>query len=269
MSGPPAALRTAVEGVIVTGGKGSRMRNITYVLPKPLLPLFGVNGSGRTYLKPLIDFVLDRFEALGLDPVTIVFSRNSSLIVDYLSSRGPPQSRLRLVLDTEMRGYGNAVLLASNSVTGPFVLNADDNLLPLQYYRVGVDLFNSEGLDAVLFVHRVKDPTRYGVIVPGEVGEFRGVRVYSVLGVEEKPSRPPSDLAMAAVYVFSPRIFDHLRKVKEAKAEGEEVELVEGISRLIQEGGKVKAIEMRERWISVGRPEDYLEALRLSYEAAI
>ncbi len=258
-----------MEGVVVTGGKGSRMRNITYVLPKPLLPLFGVNGAGRTYLKPLIDFILERFESLGLDPITIVFSRNSSLIVDYLSSRGPPQSRLRLVLDAEMRGYGNAVLLAANSVTGPFVLNADDNILPLEYYRAGIELFQAEGLDAVLYVHRVEDPTRYGVIRPGQAGEFRGVRVHGVLGVAEKPSRPPSDLAMAAVYVFSPRIFDHLRQVRRSKAEGDEVELVEGVARLIEEGGEVRAIEMRERWISVGRPEDYLEALRLSYEAGI
>ncbi len=258
-----------MEGVIVTGGKGSRMRNITYVLPKPLLPLFGFNGGGRTYLKPLIDFVLERFEALGLDPITIVFSRNSSLIVDYLSSRGPPQARLRLVLDAEMRGYGNAVLLAGNSVTGPFVLNADDNLLPLEYYRAGVELFEEDSLDAVLFVHRVKDPSKYGVIVPGREEDFRGLRVYQVRGVEEKPPTPPSDLAMAAVYVFSTSIFRHLREARESKGEGEEVELVEGLGRLIEAGGAVKAIEMRHRWVSVGRPEDYVEALRLSYTSGI
>ncbi|ESQ25737.1 MAG: dTDP-glucose pyrophosphorylase [uncultured Acidilobus sp. JCHS] len=115
-----------MEGVIITGGKGTRMRNITYVLPKPLLPLFSFNSDGRRYVKPFIDFILERFEALGLDPVTLVFSRNSSLIIDYLGSRGPLRLRLRLVLDAEMRGYGNAALLARSSVTGPFVLNADD-----------------------------------------------------------------------------------------------------------------------------------------------
>ncbi|MGC9071400.1 MAG: sugar phosphate nucleotidyltransferase [Acidilobus sp.] len=258
-----------MEGVIVTGGKGSRMRNITYVLPKPLLPLIGLNGSGRIYIKPLIDFVLERFEAIGLDPITIVFSRNSSLIVDYLSVRGPPQARLRFVLDVEMRGYGNAVLLAKSSVDGPFFLNADDNILPLEYYRAAVDLFSSESLDAVLFVHRVENPTRYGVIEPSDQEEFGGYRVYRVRGVVEKPMRPPSDLAMAAIYVFSPRIFDALSEVKRAKGGGEEMELVEGLQRLIDMGGVVKAIEMRERWISVGRPEDYLEALRLSYETGL
>ncbi|MGC9210014.1 MAG: sugar phosphate nucleotidyltransferase [Acidilobus sp.] len=258
-----------MEGVIVTGGKGSRMRNITYVLPKPLLPLIGLNGEGRMYIKPLIDFILERFEALGLDPITIVFSRNSSLIVDYLSVRGPPQARVRLVLDTEMRGYGNAVLLARNSVDGPFVLNADDNILPLSYYRVGVELFSSEPLDAVLFVHRVSDPSRYGVIMPSGHEEFKGYRVHRVRGVVEKPSSPPSDLAMAAIYVFSPRIFEALSDVKRSKGDTGEIELVEGLQRLIEMGGEVKAIEMREKWISVGRPEDYLEALRLSYQAGL
>ncbi|AMD30781.1 hypothetical protein SE86_05170 [Acidilobus sp. 7A] len=135
-----------MEGVIVTGGKGTRMRSITYVLPKPLLPLFSFNSDRRRYVKPFIDFILERFEALSLDPATIVFSKNSSLILDYLSSRGPPRLRLRLVLDAEMRGYGNAVLLARSSVTGPFVLNADDNILPLEDYRAGVELFEAEGL---------------------------------------------------------------------------------------------------------------------------
>ncbi|MCG2882296.1 MAG: NTP transferase domain-containing protein [Acidilobus sp.] len=259
----------ALEGVIITGGKGTRMRNITYVLPKPLLPLFSFNSDGRRYVKPFIDFILERFEALGLDPVTLVFSRNSSLIIDYLGNRGPLRLRLRLVLDAEMRGYGNAALLARSSVTGPFVLNADDNILPLEDYRAGVELFEAERPDAVLFVHRVEDPTRYGVIAPSSQGEFRGYRTYGVRGVVEKPSKPPSDLAMAAIYVMSPRVFRALEEVKALKGEGEEIELVEGLQRLIEEGGNVMALELRRRWVSVGRPEDYLEAIRLSYEAGL
>ena len=258
-----------LEGVIVTGGKGTRMRSITYVLPKPLLPLFSFNSDRRRYVKPFIDFILERFEALSLDPATIVFSKNSSLILDYLSSRGPPRLRLRLVLDAEMRGYGNAVLLARSSVTGPFVLNADDNILPLEDYRAGVELFEAEGPDAVLFVHRVEDPTRYGVIEPSSQGEFKGYMVYGVRGVVEKPARPPSGLAMAAVYVMSPRIFRALEEVKASKGEGEELELVEGLQRLIEEGGDVRALELGRRWVSIGRPEDYLEAIRLSYEAGL
>jgi dTDP-glucose pyrophosphorylase len=68
---------------------------------------------------------------------------------------------------------------------------------------------------------------------------------------------------------MSPRVFRALEEVKALKGEGEEIELVEGLQRLIEEGGNVMALELRRRWVSVGRPEDYLEAIRLSYEAGL
>ncbi len=249
-----------MEGLIVTGGKGTRMRDITYVLPKSLMPLFG-NSNGNKTIKPLIDFIFDRFLSLEIEKITIVFSKYSQLLIDYINSKSTfPDFKLSFVLDRQVIGYGNGVLLAKHAIQSDFILNADDNLFSLSTMQIAKKYFEQKKPDALLLVHKVSDPTKYGVIEGKELNEFEGLKTYKVKKAIEKPKEQVGNLAISAVYFFSPKIFDALEVVN-SLAKGSEFELTDGIQKLIEMGGDVKAIETKEKWLNVGKPEHYIKAL--------
>jgi len=111
----------------------------------------------------------------------------------------------------------------------------------------------------------MEDPRNYGVI-KGEAIE-RGV--YQVKGIEEKPERPPSKLAVVPIYAFTPRIFEELAKTKPGK--GGEIQLTDAIQSLVIHKRKVYAVQLKpgEVKIDIGTPETYWQALKESYKRTL
>lgn len=281
-----------MRGVLTLAGEGTRMLPWTRGLRKEFLPLFDRSTNGAPVLKPVAHLVLEALVAAGIDDVTLVvgakdvasvrqyftvdpgFLRRHSDKADRLAEtrrfyRTLQGLKLHFAVQSRPRGFGDAVLQAEPFV-GPegFLLHAADAAL-LEPHRGTLiarlgRLRALEGLDAVLLVRRVADPTRYGVVEGRPQGRFEGSPRLVVTGMEEKPKRPRSQWAATAVYAFSPRLFDGLRAVRTARHPAE-LEVTDAIQWLIAHGGRVAALVLRPsdgEWRSVGSPDGYLKALK-------
>ena len=261
-------------------------------LRKEFLPLYDRGQNNAPVLKPIAHLVLEAFMDAGVSDVTLVVQpRDLALVQDYFTvdpsflerhGHHPDrlaetrdfyaklrELRLRYAVQPHPLGFGDAVMRSEPFVgTEPFLLQASDGVV-LEAHRGAVhramaELLRAEDLDAVLLVRRVADPRRYGVIEGRPVGRYGAWRRLNVERMEEKPTHPRSHWAAAAVYAFSPRLFDALRHAKTKAPPGTELELTSGIQGLIANGGRVSALilEPATGWRSVGSPEGYLRALR-------
>jgi dTDP-glucose pyrophosphorylase len=245
------------KAVITAAGKGSRMKFITSVMPKALLPLFRTE-DGKKVMRPIIDLIMESLSDAGVEKFCLVVGKHGKLLMDYLFERG-----VTFVLQEEPKGFGDAVLRAEDFAGNePFFVHADDGVLT-GGYKEAASLFEQAEPDGVLLLRKVTNPKRYGVVTYVETGEFMGHRLFRVTGAEEKPKEPKSDVAISAVYVFKPKIF---RALREVKVELGELELTYGIQRLIEDGGEVYGILLNEeKWLNVGDPESYYNALNYTY----
>ncbi|QIW25132.1 sugar nucleotidyltransferase [Sulfolobus sp. S-194] len=247
------------KAVITAAGKGSRMKYITSVLPKALLPLFR-NEDGKTVMRPVIDLIMDSLQEVGVKKFCIVVGKHGKLLMDYLFERG-----VTFVFQPEPKGFGDAVLRAEDfSNNDPFFVHADDGVLTGGYKEAN-SLFEEVKPDAILLIREVSNPKRYGIVSIKEKGEYMSHKLYIVTQAEEKPLEPKSNLGISAVYVFSPKIFQSLKRV--IVEENKELELTYGIQKIIEDGGEVYAIKLeKEKWLNVGDPQSYYDALMYSYK---
>lgn len=262
-------------------------------LRKEFLPVYDNGQNGTPVLKPMAHRVLETLVGAGVtDVVLVVQARDLAVVQNYFTvdhefldrhARHPDRLgetrdfyrtlahlRLRFAVQSEPRGFGDAVLHAEPFVGhSPFLLHASDALLAEAHRgripRAMADLREREGLDAVLLVRRVAHPTRYGVVEGAAAGRFQGLRRLEVTGMQEKPTHPRSSWAATAIYAFSPRLFDALRTL--SKERPAELEVTGGIDRLLSGGGRVAALvlDRSSDWRSVGSPEGYLKVLRRSH----
>ena len=288
-----------MRAVLTLAGEGSRMLPWTRGLRKELLPLCDRGLNGTPVMKPVANFVLETLIDAGINDVVLVVggqdggaSVQNYFTVDreFLTRLADKPERLqdiravyerlenvrlRFAVQSEPRGFGDAVLHAQPFIgTSPFVLHAGDAVL-LERHRGHVPallgkLRDRDDLDAVLFVRKVPNPRSYGVVQGRVVGREGDLRRLHVTGMQEKPSHPRSSWAATAVYCFSPRIFGALKKVARENP-GRELELTAGIQELLRQGGSVAALVLDPRfadWRSVGSPEGYIRALRRTYTIA-
>jgi UTP--glucose-1-phosphate uridylyltransferase len=288
-----------MRGLITLAGEGSRMLPWTRGARKELLPLYDRGVDGAPMLKPVANLALETLVRAGLADVVLVVggadggaSVQSYFTVDraFLARHAHharrlaniarvyhtlQNVRLRFAVQPEPAGFGEAVLRAQPFLGHePFLLHAGDAVL-LEQRRGEVPallgrLLERDGLDAVLLVRRVANPTNYGVVEGRLDGREGGLRRLRVTGMEEKPRHPRSPWAATAVYAFSPRIFEALRTVH-SEDPATELELTSGIRRLLSEGASVSALVLdpkRSEWRSVGSPEGYRRAMNRTYAIA-
>ncbi|BBG24742.1 nucleotidyltransferase family protein [Sulfuracidifex tepidarius] len=252
------------KAVITSAGKGTRMKYITSVLPKCLLPLLVKDGiDGKKVAKPVIDLIMKSVEEVGVSKFCVVVGKmQGRILMEYLFDRGPT-----FVFQNEAKGFGDAVLKAEDFADqSPFFVHADDGVLT-SGYDVLSRAFLEKNADAALFVRQVKNPYRYGIIQfeESEVEDFMGHKLYHVNGVEEKPKEPKSNLAIAAVYIFRPSIFSALKEVK--VNQDQELELTFGIKNMVEKGKKVIALSLdKEKWLNVGDPDSYFDSFTYAYK---
>ncbi|WP_069807584.1 sugar phosphate nucleotidyltransferase [Vulcanisaeta thermophila] len=251
--------------VITAAGLGSRMRSMTLIMPKALLPVF---HNGDYALVPMIDVIMGRLRDAGVTNFLIVLGRNGKPLMDYLMDKVFTNAldgvSLAFTFQVRPMGFGDAVLRAEGFINADeFFVHADDGSLTMGY-REGVELFNEVKPDALLFLREVNNPSRYGVAMVRSEGEYRGFRLLRVLHVEEKPREPKSNIAISAVYIFRRKIFDALRSVRN---EGGELELTYGIEELIRGGGEVYGLLLSgDSWLSIGDPHNYYETLTRTFQ---
>ncbi len=264
--------------VVPVAGRGTRLLPLAKSQPKEMLPV------GR---KPVVQYVAEELARCGIGQLLFItgpgkaaienhFDIDAELIAnlretgkeDLLEELAFERKDIEYFYTRQRRqlGLGHAVLCA-RAVVGqrPFVVALGDSIIGLhaqsQVVRLMADQFEETGADAVVALENVppEDVVRYGIAVPrnGSGGE-----VFELADLIEKPAvgEVPSTLAVAARYVFSPRIFDCLAKTEPGK--GGEIQLTDAIRMLIQQGRKVLGVRLAEGQtrFEIGNFEAYFQA---------
>ena len=233
-----------MKGLILAAGLGTRLRPITSLRPKPV-----VNVANR----PLIHYAVDNLLDAGVRDIGIVVSPDTKgYIEDALEPYGN-RAEVTYVVQDPPKGLAHAVEVAQDFLgSDPFVMYLSDNLFE-HGIRPFVEAFRpEEGVNAVLALVPVDDPRAFGV------AEVRNGRVTDLV---EKPEHPPSNLAVAGVYVFDASIHGTIRGLEPGAKN--EYQITDAIDKLIHQDAHVAYGEVEGWWKDTGKAEDILDANRL------
>ena len=232
-----------MKGLILSGGRGTRLRPLTYTSAKQLVPVAN---------KPVLFYAIEALVAAGIRDIGIVVGDTQSEIRAAVGDGSAWNASVTYIEQDAPRGLAHAVLISEPFIgSSPFVMYLGDNLLNRGITRF-VDEFVRAGPAAQILLARVPDPQMFGV---AELTDGRVVRLV------EKPSEPKSDLALVGVYMFSPAVFDAVRSI--APSFRNELEITDAIQTLIDRGLDVRPHIVDGWWKDTGKLEDMLEANRL------
>ncbi len=239
-----------LKGLILSGGKGTRLRPITHTSAKQLVPVAN---------KPVLFYGIEAMAEAGIEEVGIIIAPETGQEIEAAAGDG---SRFGLaityILQDEPLGLAHAVLTAEPFLGGnPFVMYLGDNLLQGGITEL-VDAFRANEPDALILLTPVPDPENYGV---AELAAAPDGEIGPVQRLVEKPAEPATDLALVGVYMFTAGIHDAARAI-EPSPRGE-LEITDAIQHLVDSGRRVEPHIVRGWWKDTGRLEDMLEANRL------
>ena len=235
-----------MKGLILSGGKGTRLRPITHTGAKQLIPVAN---------KPILFYGLEAMAEAGIRKVGIVVGHTRAGIEAGVGDGSRWGLEITYIDQPEPLGLAHAVLVSRDFLgDDDFVMYLGDNIL-----KSGIDTlvgeFNERRPEAMILLSRVPDPGRFGV---AEIEEGRVIRLV------EKPEVPPSDLALVGVYLFRPDIH---RAVTGIKPSGRgELEITDAIQFLIDDQKRVESHVVDGWWKDTGQVKDILEANRMVLE---
>ncbi len=233
-----------LKGLILSGGKGTRLQPITFTSAKQLVPVAN---------RPVLFYGIDAMASAGIKEIGIIIAPETGDEIREMVGSGEQFGvNVTFIEQDEPAGLAHAVLTAEEFLgTDPFVMYLGDNLLQGGISDL-VEAFRSSSPDALILLTPVSDPENYGV------AELDGDRVISL---QEKPPEPKTNLALVGVYMFTAGIHDAARAIKPS-ARGE-LEITDAIQYLVDEGKRVEPHVVQGWWKDTGRLEDMLEANRL------
>jgi glucose-1-phosphate thymidylyltransferase len=233
-----------LKGLILSGGKGTRLRPITHTSAKQLVPVAN---------KPVLFYGIDAMADAGIDEVGIIIAPETGEEIRAAAGDGSAFGvKLTYIVQDEPLGLAHAVLTAESFLgDSPFVMYLGDNLLQGGIEDL-VAAFRAHRPDALILLTPVTDPESYGV---AELEDGVVVRLV------EKPAEPKTNLALVGVYMFTPAIHDAARAI-EPSGRGE-LEITDAIQHLVDAGMRVEPHVVRGWWKDTGRLEDMLAANRL------
>ena len=233
-----------LKGLILSGGKGTRLRPITHTSAKQLVPVAN---------KPVLFYGIEAMAAAGIHDVGIVIAPETGDEIRAAVGDGERFGvSVAYIEQDEPLGLAHAALTAEPFLgDSPFVMYLGDNLLQGGIEEL-VAAFREHEPDALILLTPVTDPENYGVAE---------LRDGAVVRLVEKPPEPSTDLALVGVYMFTPAIHDAARAISPS-ARGE-LEITDAIQHLVDSGLRVEPHVVEGWWKDTGRLEDMLEANRL------
>lgn len=225
------------KAVLLAAGRGTRMRELTEALPKPMLQVRG---------KPVLQHIIEGLRDAGLREFLIVVGWRADVVRDFFGDGSRFGVRIQYTTQVVQDGTGKVVELAREFVDRePFVLSYGDILVaPENYPRLRAALADAE---AVVSVKRNEDVSKGGAVFVNEKFELIDLRE------KPKPGEPTSPWYNAGVYAFRPGIFEYVAKLKPSPRG--EYELTDAIRELAFAGKKVQALELTGDWADVRDPE--------------
>ena len=235
-----------MKGLILSGGKGTRLRPLTYTRAKQLVPVAN---------KPVLFYGIEALVEAGIRSIGVVVGDTADEIRAAVGDGSPWGIDVTYIEQDAPRGLAHAVLISQDFIKDdPFVVYLGDNLLN-KSIRPFVQQFVKERPAAQILLAHVPDPQMFGV------AELDGNRV---MRLTEKPAKPQSDLALVGVYMFGSEIFDSVQQIKPSFRN--ELEITDAIQHLIDKGLMVTPHIVDGWWKDTGKLEDILEANRLILE---
>jgi glucose-1-phosphate thymidylyltransferase len=188
-----------MKGIILAGGKGTRLYPVTLGTCKQLLPVFD---------KPLIYYPMSVLMQAGITDIMIITTPHDKARFQALFSDG---SHLGLTISYEVqqepRGIAEAFLIASDFIDGqPVALILGDNIFYGHNLRSTLEPCKQLQQGAIVFGYEVKDPERYGVLAINERGK--------ITAILEKPQDPPSSYAVTGLYFYDSQVVEIARTLK-------------------------------------------------------
>lgn len=225
------------KAVVLAAGRGTRMRELTADLPKPMIEVRN---------KPVLQYIVEGLRDAGIAELLIIVGYRADAVRDAFGDGSRLNIAIRYVTQMVQDGTGRVVDLARD-FTGDraFILAYGDILIDPANYKHLIDLPGD--VEAVLTVTRGEDVSKGGAVFVNDEMELVDLRE------KPKPGEPTSPWYNAGLYAFRPSIFDFTAKLK-ASPRGE-YELTDAIRNLAQSGKKVKALELTGGWADVRDPE--------------
>ena len=232
-----------MKALILSGGKGTRLRPITHTGAKQLIPV----GN-----KPILFYCIESIREAGITEIGIVVGDTEAEIRAAVGDGAALGVRATYVRQDAPLGLAHAVKVSQGFLRDdPFVMYLGDNLI-LDGITPLVREFERDRPASQILLAHVPNPQEFGV------AELDGHRV---VRLTEKPKEPRSDLALVGVYMFDPRIFEAVNAIKPSFRN--ELEITDAIQYLIDHGMDVRCHIITGWWKDTGKLEDMLEANRM------
>jgi len=235
-----------MKALITAGGKGTRLRPLTHTQNKHLLPIAN---------KPILHYALEKVAQAGIKDVGIITNQEGLEVKKAIGDGDMWGIKIEYIPQEEPLGLAHAVKIAHDFIGDePFIFYLGDNMVVGGLGKF-IKAFEKEKSNCHLTLAKVKDPERFGV------PEIKGKRIVSI---EEKPSAPKSEYAVAGIYIYDKTIFEAVNNI-EPSARGE-LEISDAHQYLIDHGYQISYSEITGWWKDTGKPHDILEANRLILE---
>jgi len=229
-----------MKAVILAAGKGTRMKELTKEIPKPMVLIKG---------KPLLEYIITYIRNAGISEFGIVIGYKQSVVQDYFKGGASYNISITYIEQEVQNGTGAALDLARDfSGNDPFFFTFGDVITPAENYRGMIEYYTRINCDALLGLNIVDDP-------------YRGAAVYidndnTIIRMVEKPpfGTSTTHLHNAGLMVLSPLIFTHTPRLP-LSPRGE-YELTDVFGMLREDGRVLKGYILSGYWKDIGTPED-------------
>jgi len=230
-----------MKGLILSGGKGTRLYPITYTSAKQLVPVAN---------KPVLFRVIEAIRDAGINEIGIVVGDTAEEIKRSVGAGDRWGVEITYIRQDVPLGLAHAVKISQPFLGDDrFVMFLGDNVIQGGISGL-ISQFADSEWDSQIVLKQVKNPQQYGVAQLDDQGR--------IVKLIEKPKDPPSDLALVGIYMFDHHVFQAVNAISPSWRG--ELEITDAIQWLVENGYSVHAYVHRGWWIDTGKMEDLLEA---------